>query len=125
MNRNNKNVVRLTESKLRNMIKESVTDILKEGLFDTTKAMWDGAKQSKIRNSAVKLHRRQGDRAREGYDNIAYHFAYQIEDFAKKKDLDVKKLGQYVIYALQSEIGVERKNATPPPTIYSDYDIKF
>ena len=43
MNRNRKNVVRLTESKLRNMIKESVKDVLSE--MDADKY-----------NAALKLH---------------------------------------------------------------------
>ena len=37
MNKNRKNVVRLTESKLRNMIKESVKQVLRESNYS-----WDG-----------------------------------------------------------------------------------
>ena len=35
MNRNSKNVLRLSQSRLRNLIKETVSEVLKEGLYGT------------------------------------------------------------------------------------------
>ena len=102
----NKKVVRLTESKLREMIKESVTDILNEGTMDNAKAMWQGVKNGLRNNRLVNNMRKNGDNAINGYSNIALEYARQITDFCKNKQLDVSTFMKYLNAEVNDENGI-------------------
>lgn len=69
--KNNKNVIRLTEEDLNNIIKESVQQILKEnpeneGLWDYFKSM--GRQGS---NKAQQIGQAAGEKAKQGYNAVA------------------------------------------------------
>ena len=106
MNRNSKNVVRLTESELREMIKESVANILNEGFADNVKGMWQGAKNGLGNNRLVNTMRKDGYNAINGYSNLALQYARQITDFCKNKQLDTSKFMQYLNKFVNDENGV-------------------
>ena len=130
MNTNRKNVVRLTESELRNVIKESVTNILNEGMFDTAKAMWSGAKSARDMQRTVNDYEKNGaDKTVNAYtqgqngnvDSLALEMADNVveylENMCNKNNMHVDLIAKYVIYRLQKY----NKATDSSKTNYSEY----
>lgn len=131
MDRNNKNVVRLTESKLREMIKETVSDILKEGMFDTAKAMWSGAKSARDMQNTVNRWEKSGDsqnivnaytQGQSGNidgmaDEMAENIVDYLENMCNRNNMHADLVAKYVIYKLQKY----NKATDSSKTNYSEY----
>lgn len=124
-NMKNKKVVRLTESQLHNIIAESVNRILEEGMFDTAKAMYQGAMNGMRNNRTVNQQRRDGANAANGYLNVASGFAEQIMEFCQNKGLDAQKLIKYIENEVLGKNNNNYHNQEFEKSTNADFDKRF
>ena len=96
----NKQVVRLTEGQLHNIIAESVNRVLNEGMFDTAKTMWQGAKNARALKGQADYYNSHKDKfmtKEGGIFPIADTICDQIENYCKSNDLDDWEVAKSIV----------------------------